>query len=411
MSTTITPVEQEVSAAQAVMDLEKRYVLQNYARYPLVLKRGKGCWLYDTEGKRYLDLISGIGVNSLGYAHPRITRVLREQAGLLIHTSNLYYHEYQGKLARKLCETSGLQRAFFCNSGAESVEGAIKMIHSHGRRIAPAKHEIIALENSFHGRTIGALSLTGQPKYRDSFEPLMPGVRFVHLCDEAAFAEAVNENTAGIIVETIQGEGGIHPISGEWLRQARAAADRVNALLVFDEIQCGIGRPGKHFAYQLHEPGVLPDIVTMAKPIACGLPLGAILCNDRAADSIAPGMHGTTFGGGALACRVALEFYDILDELLPQMQRVGDYFFDGLRALQSRYSFIKQVRGHGLMIGMELEFVCKHLVPEGMKQGLLFNVTHDTVIRMLPPYIITEKEVDRALVGLSRILRNARPAA
>jgi predicted acetylornithine/succinylornithine family transaminase len=393
------------------MDLEKAYLLQNYGRYPLVLKRGKGCWLYDVEGKRYLDLISGIGVNSLGHAHPRITRVLREQAGLLIHSSNLYYHEYQGRLAKKLAETSGLARTFFCNSGTEAVEAAIKMAHAHGRRISMDKYEIVALENSFHGRTVGALSLTGQPKYRSDFEPLMPGVRFVHLCDEAAFEAAVTERTAAIFVETIQGEGGIYPVSNSWLRRARELATRVNALLVFDEIQCGIGRPGAHFAYQLHTPPVMPDIVTLAKPIACGLPLGAVVCNETAAAAIAPGMHGTTFGGGALACRVALEFYDILDELLPQMRRVSAYFFDALHQLRRRYSFIKDVRGQGLMIGVELDFPCKHLVQEGMKRGLLFNVTHESVIRMLPPYILTEKEVDRAITGLGGVFRAARPQA
>ncbi len=391
--------------SQAVMDLESAYLLQNYSRYPLVLQRGKGCWLYDIDGRRYLDLISGIGVNSLGHAHPRITRVIRDQAARLIHSSNLYYHEFQGPLARILCETSGLDRAFFCNSGTEAVEGAIKMMHAHGRRISPEKTEIVALENSFHGRTIGALSLTGQPKYRQDFEPLMPGVRFVNLCDEPAFEQAVGERTAGIIVETIQGEGGIYPISPQWLRRARELADRHNALLVFDEIQCGIGRPGAHFAYQLHEPPVLPDIVTLAKPIACGLPLGAIVANTKAAQSISPGMHGTTFGGGALACRVALEFYDILEELLPQMRRVGAYFFDRLKQLQRRYGFIKDVRGFGLMIGVETDFPCKHLVAEGMKEGLLFNVTHDRVIRMLPPYIFTEKEVTKAIAGLNRIFR------
>ncbi len=400
-----------VPAAQAVMDLEKQYLLQNYGRYPLVLNRGRGCWLWDIDGKRYLDLISGIGVNSLGHAHPRIMRVMREQSARLIHTSNLYYHEYQGRLAQILARTSGLQRTFFCNSGTEAVEGAIKIAHSFGRRIDPAKYEIVSLENSFHGRTVGALSLTGQPKYRQDFEPLMPGVKFVHLCDEAGFEQAVTDRTAAIFVETIQGEGGIYPISAEWLRKARALADRHNALLVFDEIQCGIGRPGRHFAYQLHEPEIVPDVVTLAKPIACGLPLGAILMNERAAAAIAPGMHGTTFGGGALACRVAIEFYDILEELLPRMQSVSAYFFEGLRALQARHSIVKEVRGFGLMIGVEIEFPCKHFVQQGMDLGLLFNVTHENVVRMLPPYIITEKEVDKALRGLARILRKAKPAA
>lgn len=399
------------SIAESVINLERQYLLQNYARYPLVLKRGRGCWLYDANGKRYLDLISGIGVNALGHAHPRITRVIREQASLLVHSSNLYYHEYQGALAKKLAEVSGLQRAFFCNSGTESMEGAIKMIHSHGRRVREDKFEIVSLENSFHGRSIGALSVTGQPKYRKDFEPLMPGVHFVPMHDEAALEAAVTNRTAGIIVETIQGEGGIYPVAESWLRKARELADRFDALLVFDEIQCGIGRPGTHFAYQLHVPAVLPDVVTMAKPISCGLPLGAILMNERAAASIAPGMHGTTFGGGALTCRVALEFFEILDELLPQMRRVSAYFFDGLHKLRAKHSFIREIRGQGLMIGMELEFPCGHLVQEAMSEGLLINVTHGNVVRMLPPYILTEKEADRALVGLGRILRRAKPAA
>jgi len=402
-------MEVAVAPGAGVMDLERAYLLQNYARYPLVLKRGKGCWLYDVAGRRYLDLISGIGVNSLGHAHPRIVRVIREQAALLIHSSNLYYHEYQGPLAKKICETSGMQRVFFCNSGAEAIEGAIKMARAHGRKISPEKYELIAFENSFHGRTMGALSITGQPKYREPFEPLLDGVRILSPCDGAALEAAVSERTAGIFAEPIQGEGGIYPMSGGWLRRLRELADRHNALLVFDEIQCGIGRPGTWYAYQLHEPPVIPDVVTLAKPIAAGLPLGAIACNEKAAAAIGPGMHGTTFGGGALACRVALEFFSILGELLPQIRRVSDYFFAGLRQLQEKYSFIREVRGAGLMIGVELDFPCKHLVNEGIRQGLLFNVTHETVVRMLPPYILTEKEADRALAGLNRIFREAKP--
>ncbi len=398
-------------AMQTIIELERAHLFQNYARYPLALKRGKGCWLYDLGGRRYLDLISGIGVNALGHAHPRITRVIREQAGLLIHSSNLYYHEYQGPLAKKLAGTSGLDRAFFCNSGTEAMEAAIKILHAHGRKIHPEKYEIIALENSFHGRTVGALALTGQPKYRADFEPLMPGVKHIHLCDEAALEAAVTERTAGIVVETIQGEGGIYPISADWLRKARALADRHDALLVFDEIQCGIGRPGVHFAYQLHQPTILPDVVTMAKPIACGLPLGAVIANEKAASAIAPGMHGTTFGGGALACRVALEFYDILEEIFPRMRQVSAQLFDGLNELKRKYSVIKEVRGAGLMIGVEMEFPCKHFVQIGMEQGLLFNVTHENVLRMLPPYILGEKEAAKALKGLARIFRKARPAA
>jgi len=396
---------------EQIADLERTYLFQNYARYPLALKRGKGVWLYDLSGRRYLDLLSGIGVNALGHAHPRITRVIREQAALLIHSSNLYYHEYQGLLARKLAETSGLARAFFCNSGTEAMETAIKVVHAYGRKQNAAKTEIIALDNSFHGRTVGALALTGQPKYRADFEPLMPGVKHIPMGDLAALEAAFTPRTAGMVIETIQGEGGINPAPAAYLKRARELADRNNALLVFDEIQCGIGRPGAHFAYQLHSPAIMPDVVAMAKPIACGLPLGAVIANESAAAAITPGMHGTTFGGGVLACRVALEFYEILEGLLPQMRQVSAQLFDGLSALKRKHAFIHDVRGAGLMIGVEIAYPCKHFVQMGMEQGLLFNVTHDTVVRMLPPYILSEREADKALKGLARIFRKAKPAA
>ncbi len=311
-------------AADEIFDLERQYVLQNYSRYPLVVHRGKGVYVYDVNGNRYLDFIAGIGVNALGHAHPRIVKVIRDQAALLIHSSNLYYHEYQGPLAKKLAEVSGLERTFFTNSGTEAMEGALKMIRSHGNKSATGKHEIISLENSFHGRTLGALSITGQPKYRRDFEPLLPGVRFVPANNLEALEAAFSASTAGMVLELIQGEGGIYPVSPAYAQKARELADRYNALLVFDEIQCGVGRPGTYFAYQRAKPVVLPDIVVAAKPLACGLPLGAIVANEKAAAAIGPGMHGSTFGGSALACRVALEFFDILDGLLPAIQQVGD---------------------------------------------------------------------------------------
>jgi predicted acetylornithine/succinylornithine family transaminase len=399
------------TSADNVVELEKQYLLQNYARYPLHLKRGRGCWLFDTAGKRYLDLLSGIGVNSLGHAHPRITRVIREQAGLLIHTSNLYYHDYQGPLAKRLVETSGLNRAFFCNSGAEAIEASLKMARAHGRALSPDKFEFVSLENSFHGRTMGALSITGQPKYRAPFEPLLPGAHFIPRNDIGALEAAVNDRTAAIILEGIQGEGGILPVSEGFFRRARSLATQHNALLILDGIQCSVGRPGKHYSFQLFSEPVLPDVMAIAKPISCGLPLGAVIANEKAAAAIAPGMHGTTFGGGPLACRVALEFYDLLDELLPSIQRVGTYFRAGLEDLRSRFGFVKEVRGAGLMIGVELDIPGKQFVLDGHAEGLLFNCTHDTVLRFLPPYIITEKEVDRALRGLARVFRKAKTAA
>jgi acetylornithine/N-succinyldiaminopimelate aminotransferase len=404
-----TTVEPKVtSSLEQIISLERTYLLQNYARYPLALHRAKGCYVYDLDGKRYLDFISGIGVNSLGHAHPRITKVIRQQAGLLLHTSNLYYHEYQGRLAERLAKVSGLARSFFCNSGTEAMEGALKMIRAHGNLSGHEKHEIISLEGSFHGRTLGALSITGQPKYRKDFEPLLPGARFVPRNDCDALEAAVSDNTAGIVLELIQGEGGIYPLSEPFLRRARELADRHDAILVFDEIQCGVGRPGTYFAYQLLDPVVMPDIVIAAKPMACGIPLGVITANEKAASMIKPGMHGTTYGGGPLACRVALEFFDILDELLPSINAVGEYFRKEVTDLMQQFPFIKEVRGEGLMIGVELTFPCKQLVLEGIKKGLLFNCTHDTVLRFLPPYIVTKPEVDRAIMTLTKIFKKAK---
>jgi acetylornithine/N-succinyldiaminopimelate aminotransferase len=399
----------EKTPAQIVQELESQYLLQNYSRYPLVLHRGKGCYLFDIAGKRYLDLIAGIGVNALGHGHPRILSVLRDQAALLIHCSNLYYHEYQGPLARRLVELTGLQRAFFCNSGTEAMEAALKMIRAHGRKISPDKLGIVSLDNSFHGRTLGALSVTGQEKYRQEFEPLLPGGRFVPFNDPGALEAAVTDRTAGIVLEWIQGEGGIYPLDVAYARQARQLADRYDALLVFDEIQCGLGRTGRYFAYQLAEPPVLPDITVMAKPLACGLPLGAVVANEKAAATIASGMHGSTFGGGALACRVALEFLDILGGLLPVIFRLGGDFRVQLSELARHHSFIKEVRGFGLMIGLELDIPGKPFVADALAEGLLINCTHETVLRFLPPYIITEQEVDRAVRILSKIFKKVKP--
>ena len=402
----MTTVEIATSPSQQVMDLERAHVLQNYARYPIVLHCGKGPYVYDLTGKRYLDFIAGIGVNALGHAHARITKVIREQAGLLIHSSNLYYHQYQGPLAATLARASGLVRTFFANTGTEAMEGALKMVRAHGNSIGAEKHEIVSLDNSFHGRTLGALSITGQPKYRKDFEPLLPGVRFVPANDEAALEQAVSDSTAGIVIEWIQGEGGVIPMNHSFTRKARELADRHNALLVFDEIQCGVGRTGKYFGYQLADPVIMPDVMVAAKPVACGLPLAVICANERAASAIGSGMHGSTFGGSALACRVAVEFFEILDELLPSIRRVGGYFRSELNALARKHSFIREVRGHGLMVGVDMAVPGKQMVLDAMDAGLLMNCTHDTVLRFLPPYIVTEKEVDKTVRILAKIFRN-----
>jgi len=391
----------------SVVELEKQYLLQNYGRHALVLSRGDGPYMWDIDGKRYLDFIAGIGVNALGQNHPRIVAAIQEQSARLIHTSNLFYNQFQGPLAKRIAEISGLERTFFTNSGTESTEGAMKMMKAHGHAVHPAKYEIVSLENSFHGRSLGALSITGQAKYREDFEPLIPGVRFVSPNDMRALEAAVNENTAGICLEWIQGEGGVLPIDHAFCRRARQLADEYDALLCFDEIQCGVGRTGKYFGYQLIDPPVLPDIMTAAKPIACGIPLGIITANEKAAKSIRPGMHGSTFGGNALAARVSIEFFDILDGLLPHIARMGEYFRGRLQELAARFEFIKVVRGYGLMIGVELSIPGKDLVDRAMREGLLMNCTHDTVLRFLPPYIIGEAHVDEAIEILRRVFAAA----
>src|SRR4051794_25827373 len=406
---TVTETLPEVSRREEIMGLEREYLLQNYARYAVVLERGKGPYLWDVDGKKYLDFITGIGVNALGHNHLRLTKIIRDQATKLIHSSNLYYHEFQGPLAERLAKTSGLQRTFFCNSGTEATEGAMKMLRSHGTHINSEKYEIISLENSFHGRTLGALSITGQHKYQNDFEPLLPGARFVKYNDLESLESAFSERTCGILIEGIQGEGGIYPVSSEFVLKARELCDRYDALYVADEIQCGVGRPGAYYSYQLLEPALRPDIMIAAKPLGCGLPIGCIVANEKAAKSIAPGMHGSTFGGNALACRTAIEFFDILDELLPKIVGIGAFFQMRLQELAKKFHFIKDVRAAGLMIGVELTAPGKQVVLDAMEEGLLLNCTHDVVLRFLPPYIIGQREVDQAIKLLTKALKKFRP--
>jgi acetylornithine/succinyldiaminopimelate/putrescine aminotransferase len=335
-------------------------------------------------------------------------KLLREQAGLMIHSSNLYYHEYQGMLAEKIVKASGLSRAFFCNSGTEAVEGALKMARSHGHQISETKFELVAMENSFHGRTFGALSVTGQAKYRAPFEPLVPGVKFAKMNDVESLEAAVNENTAAVIMEVIQGEGGVYAVTEPMARKARELCDRYNALLIFDEIQCGVGRVGTHFAYQRFHPAIMPDVIVVAKPLAAGLPLAFVACNEKAATTLGAGMHGTTFGGGPLVCRIAADFFDMLDDLLPQIRARGDQFRAKLEELAQRYDFIKEVRVHGLMIGVELKMPGKQLVLDAMEEGLLINCTHDVVLRFLPAFTISEAEVDKAIKILNKVFRKGK---
>jgi acetylornithine/N-succinyldiaminopimelate aminotransferase len=400
---------------EQIAELERRYLLGTYNRYPICLTRGKGVFVYDLEDRRYLDFVSGLGVNALGHAHPRIVKTIREQAGKLIHVSNLYYHEYQGVLAEKLCGLAGGSfgnaRVFFSNSGTEAIEGSIKLARLAGHRAGgEAKSRLVALEGSYHGRTFGALSLTGQEKHRKGFEPMLEDVTFVQQNDIEGLRAAVNDNTCAIVLEPIFGEGGIYECSVEFLQACRAAADRHKAALIFDEIQCGLGRTGTMFAFQSF--GVTPDIVAIAKPIAAGLPLGAFLAREEFANAISPGQHGTTFGGGPLACRVALEFLAIVEEekLLENVNKVGAYLQQELKLVVEKSAAAKEVRGRGFMQGINLEIPARPIVDAALAEGVLFNSTQDTVVRFLPPYLLEEKHVDKGIRVLKKLLRKKRKA-
>jgi acetylornithine/N-succinyldiaminopimelate aminotransferase len=401
-----------VSTYQDIVDREQKYLLNTYARYPLAIARGKGVYVFDVEGKRYLDFLTGLGVNALGHAHPRIVKVIRDQAAKVIHVSNLYYNEYQGLLAEKLCQLSGLDRAFFSNSGTEAIEGALKLVRAAGHAVgSPDKSIVIALENSFHGRTMGALALTGQAKYRKDFDPMLEGVRFVPRNDVEALRNAMDEKVCAIVLEPIQGEGGIQESNAEFLQACREVADQHQAALIFDEIQCGLGRTGHLFAFQHF--GVTPDVVCVAKPIAAGLPLGAFLAKEQFAQHITPGKHGTTFGGGPLTCRVALEYLSIIEDenLLERVQRVGKYFTQKLQELADKFDIATEVRGVGAIQALQLNIPGKPVLDGALENGLLINVTQDTVLRFLPPFLLEEKQVDAGMRILRKQLATAQKAA
>jgi len=399
----------------SISKMESRLLLATYDRQPVLFERGKGVYLWDSRGKRYLDFLSGIGVNALGHNHPAIQKVIRRQAGRLIHVSNLFFHEYQAKLAERLTKISGLDRAFFCNSGTEAWEGALKLARACGQANSSngqkPKWRILAMENSFHGRTFGALATTGQKKYRTPFVPLVPGVVFANFNDREDLERKFDGSVCAVCIETIQGEGGVDPVQREFLEAARRLTEGSGALLILDEIQCGLGRTGRHFAYQHY--GIRPDIVTVAKPLAAGLPLGAILTTERVAAAMHPGMHGTTFGGGPLACAVATEFLRAEERLLKHVESMGKYFHEALTGLDKKHGTIQDVRGAGLMQAVELDSadLAKAIVKELLEEGIIINRTHDTVLRFLPPYIVEKKHVDQVVAALDRALGRARPVS
>ena len=392
---------------------ESRLLLSTYDRYPVLFVGGEGVHIIDEQGERYLDLLSGIGVNALGYNHPVIVNAIAEQSKKLIHTSNLYYHEGQAELALRLTERTGMDRAFFANTGTEAWEGAMKLARAHagvlrgeGANIgANLGTRFLALDQSFHGRTFGAMSTTYKDKYREPFAPVVPGVEFVKFNDVADLRAKFSNEVCAILVEAIQGEGGIRPLTQEFFAEARALANSTGALLIVDEIQAGMGRTGKWCAYQHY--GIQPDITTLAKPLAGGIPLGVVLCTEEVARSFHPGVHGTTFGGGPLACAVAVAVIDAIekDGLLANATAVGDYFQERLRGLKKKHEAIVDVRGKGLMVAAELDSaeLGKRTVTEMLKRHILINCTSDTVLRFLPPFILERAHVDTAIAALDEI--------
>jgi acetylornithine/N-succinyldiaminopimelate aminotransferase len=404
----------------SVSRMEAKLLLPTYERQPILFERGHGVYLWDSRGRKYLDFLSGIGVNALGHNHPAIQAVIKRQASRLIHVSNLFFHEYQAELARLLTGISGLDRAFFCNSGTEAWEGALKLARAFAQASAKTSHtngnkpnsktRILAMDNSFHGRTFGALATTGQLKYRAPFVPLIPGVTFVKFNDLDDLRRKFDSSVCAVCIETIQGEGGICPVNKEFLELAARLTKQSGALLVLDEIQCGLGRTGRHFAYQHY--GVLPDVVTIAKPLACGLPLGAVLTTERVAGCMHPGMHGTTFGGGPLACAVAIAFLGEEKRLLKHVGALGEYFHAELESLHlkhkdKKHKSIQEVRGIGLMQAVELDSpeLAKAVAKQLLQEGIIINRTHETVLRFLPPYVIQKKHVDQVIKALDAALQ------
>ena len=392
---------------KSVQKAEEKYILHTYDRHPVLLTHGKGAYLYDEDGEQYLDFLSGIGVMALGYSHPAITKVIREQAGKLVHVSNLFYTEFPSALAARLVKLSGLKKVFFSNSGTEAWEGALKIARAvaNGKGLKK-RTKFLAMENSFHGRTMGSVATTYTEKYRKPFAPVMPGVEFVKFNDVEDLKAKFTDDVCAVCIETVQGEGGIQPVSLEFLKAARALTAKSGALLLLDEIQCGLGRTGKMFAYQHY--GVKPDVVTLAKPLAAGLPLGAILVGEEVAGAIHPGMHGTTFGGGPLACAVALEVLNVLEreKLLEHVKEVGNYFIELLGQLDSRHGAVVDVRGVGLMVGLELDSadLAKFVQKAMLEKKIIINRTHETVLRFLPPYVVTKKQVEVVVKALDEIL-------
>jgi predicted acetylornithine/succinylornithine family transaminase len=391
--------------ADDIIKREKKYLLQLYKRSEFVLERGEGVYLYDTAGKKYLDFVSGISVNMLGHRDKEVMQAMAEQAGRLIHCSNLYHTQPQVDLAELLVKNCFADKVFFCNSGAEAVEGALKFARKWGKQaFKKPKFEIVSTYQSFHGRTYGSLSATGQEEYQEPFKPMVPGFRFVKFNELSAMEQAVTDETCAILVEPVQGEGGIHPASADYLKGLRKICNNRGVLLIFDEIQCGLGRIGTVFAYQRF--GVKPDILTLAKPIGGGLPMGVVLLKDNISQYILPGDHGTTFGGNPVVCNVALTVFKRLLEgdIIRNVNQTGAYLLERLDGLKKKHASIAEVRGLGLMVGVELKMSAGDVIKQCAARGVLVYKAGDKVLRLLPPLVIENKHVDILIETLDAVL-------
>jgi acetylornithine/N-succinyldiaminopimelate aminotransferase len=396
------------SQANIVRELDSQCLMHTYKRQFPLMVRGAGSYLYDEEGNEYLDFVAGVAVCSVGHCHPLLVKRLQEQIGQLMHVSNLYLTEPQARLAGRLCELSGMDRAFFCNSGAEACETALKIARKFARRTKGGYAcEIVALNDSFHGRTMGALSMTGQPKYQEPFEPLVPDILTVPRNDVESLRMAVSRNTAAVVIEPIQGESGLYPMDKDFLWQARYLCDQFGALLIFDEIQCGMGRTGKWFAWE--HVGVMPDVMTLAKGLGGGFPIGCCLGMGEAAGTLQPGDHGSTFAGNSMAAVAALTVIEIIESenLLANAAEMGAYLRQSLLALQTEGYPIQEVRGAGLMVGIGLQSPIAHTVAQrALQLGLLVNPIGDTTLRLVPPLTITRDEAEKAITLLKQAMQS-----
>ncbi len=392
---------------EELKDGAAKYLMQTYARQPISIVRGRGSKVYDMEGREYVDFVGGIAVNILGHGHPDLVQAIQRQAAQLIHVSNLYYTEPQVKLAQMLVDHSFADKVFFCNSGAEANEAAIKLARRYGHeKHGAGRFEIITMKNSFHGRTLATITATGQEKVQKGFEPLMPGFSYAPFNDLGAIEALVSENTAAIMLEPIQGEGGVRVADREYLKHLRELCTKKDILLIFDEVQTGMGRTGTLFAYE--QLGVEPDIMTLAKGLGGGMPIGACLAKESVAAVFTPGTHASTFGGNPLACAAALAVCRVLLEgrVLDQAKRMGEYLAKGLADCKDRHRVVREVRGLGLLQGMELDIDARAVVTDCLARGVLVNATSDRVLRFVPPLIITQPEIDKLIETLSAIFNH-----